>query len=270
MRIIFCVRKDIKGNIALNTFLKNIDVESHEILVILSANYPKEKRIAKELVYYEFLESYLPNSHFNSINLLSELPGRGQDYYTFRQIANYYSIPVEIHGNINKKVTMERIREWSPALMISCRYDYIMKPKILEIPKFGILNVHPGVLPHYRGVLAPFYALKNGDEKLGVTVHWIDEGIDTGNILHIDYLDADPHKSVFEYYVELYNLGIFKIIDIMHQLENGQRDPGEVQGEGHYYHYPTDEEFAEFNQANLVLVNLQNYLKYLSRYDPKV
>lgn len=54
---------------------------------------------------------------------------------------------------------------------------------MLQVARFGVLNIHPGWLPAYRGAMAYFWVLHNGGECGGVSVHWIDEGIDTGEIL---------------------------------------------------------------------------------------
>nr|WP_281167233.1 formyltransferase family protein [Psychromonas ossibalaenae] len=53
----------------------------------------------------------------------------------------------------------------------------------MSLPKTGVLNIHPGWLPSYKGAMAYFWVLNNGSDRGGVTVHWIDEGLDTGEVL---------------------------------------------------------------------------------------
>ncbi len=266
MRIIVCTRKDLKGNIALNHLLSGRLVASHQVTVILSDLVSSAEKTIKELIYYEFLEHDLPAVYFNALESFSKTGRATQKYYTFHQLAQRYGIPITLMGNVNTGETTEYIRSFQPDVILSCRYDYIFKTEVIRIPRIGILNIHPGALPAYRGVLAPFYALMNDEHRLGVTIHWIDEGIDTGNILKIEYIERDAQKSVFDYYLALYILGIHHVLELLPILEQGQRLPGVIQKEGTYYHYPASEQFVEFEKKGFTLVNLNSYLEYLSLY----
>jgi len=92
-------------------------------------------------------------------------------------------IPVNACVDANDPNTIQFIKDLKPDLIISAYFNQILKSSIIDVPKFGVLNVHPGWLPVYRGVMAYFWVLKNGNESAGVSVHWIDEGIDTGALV---------------------------------------------------------------------------------------
>ncbi len=92
-------------------------------------------------------------------------------------------IPLHKCKNINDPDSIHFIKMHEPDLIVSAYFNQILKPPIISIPRFGILNVHPGWLPAYRGAMAYFWVLKNGSESAGVSVHWIDEGIDTGALV---------------------------------------------------------------------------------------
>ncbi len=98
-------------------------------------------------------------------------------------IARDFGIPVFHCSSVNSERCREFIKSLSPDLIISAYFNQILKPDIISIPKIGALNIHPGWLPAYRGAMCYFWILKNGEDRGGVTVHWIDEGIDTGAIL---------------------------------------------------------------------------------------
>lgn len=98
-------------------------------------------------------------------------------------LAKDKGIPVFYCDNINDDACIDFIKEQKPDLLISAYFNQILKKNIIQSPKIGVLNVHPGWLPAYRGAMCYFWVLKNGDQKGGVTVHWIDEGIDTGEVL---------------------------------------------------------------------------------------
>ena len=75
------------------------------------------------------------------------------------------------------------MRQCQPDVLVSAYFSQILKSEIIQLPRFGVLNIHPGWLPAYRGAMAYFWVLHNGSDPGGVSVHWIDEGIDTGEIL---------------------------------------------------------------------------------------
>jgi len=99
------------------------------------------------------------------------------------KIASDHNIPVFHCKNINDNDTLRFIESLQADLLISAYFSQILKAAVLKIPKLGTLNLHPGWLPSYKGVMAYFWVLKNNTNKGGVSVHWIDEGIDTGELL---------------------------------------------------------------------------------------
>jgi folate-dependent phosphoribosylglycinamide formyltransferase PurN len=98
-------------------------------------------------------------------------------------LAKENNIPVIECIKVNDPDTVNLIEKLKPDLIISAYFNQILKSDIIAVPKFGILNVHPGWLPIYRGAMAYFWVLKNGSESAGVSIHWIDEGIDTGTLI---------------------------------------------------------------------------------------
>lgn len=83
-----------------------------------------------------------------------------------------------------------------PDLLITCHFQKVLPKKIIEIPNFGCINLHPSLLPRYRGMSPQHWPIINGDLETGVTIHYIDEGVDTGNILIQEAVNLDA-----EFYV---------------------------------------------------------------------
>lgn len=98
-------------------------------------------------------------------------------------LAKHHYIPVFKCRNVNEEETIEFIKSKQPDLIISAYFNQILKTEIINLPKLGILNVHPGWLPIYRGAMTYFWVLRNNSESAGVSIHWIDEGIDTGALV---------------------------------------------------------------------------------------
>ncbi len=98
-------------------------------------------------------------------------------------IAIENKIPVFQPEKIREESFNNIIREISPDLIITAAYGKILPKSILEIPKFGCINVHASLLPKYRGAAPVQWCIINGDSKSGITIMEMDVGMDTGNII---------------------------------------------------------------------------------------
>lgn len=85
--------------------------------------------------------------------------------------------------NINSVVVAEKIREIKPDLIISAHLRKILKKEIFSLAAKGAINIHPSLLPKYRGLSPQHQAIMHGDSESGVTVHFIEADVDTGDII---------------------------------------------------------------------------------------
>jgi methionyl-tRNA formyltransferase len=100
-----------------------------------------------------------------------------------KQAAFPYHIPVYQPENINTVSVLDQIAYLKPDVMVVCAYGQILKTRVLKLPRIGCLNLHASLLPRYRGAACIQAAIKNRDTESGMTVMWMDEGLDTGDIL---------------------------------------------------------------------------------------
>lgn len=98
-------------------------------------------------------------------------------------MAEQNNIPVFIEQNINNEKFVDMIREMNIDLGVSMSFDQIIKEDFRESCKNGVINCHAGKLPNYRGRNILNWALINDEKEFGVTAHYIDSGIDTGDII---------------------------------------------------------------------------------------
>lgn len=136
-------------------------------------------------------------------------------------LAKLRNIPAHIFPNINSKETLKIIENYRADLLVSMSFNQIFKPEILNTPPLGVINCHAGKLPFYRGRNVINWALINGEREFGITVHRVDTGIDTGDIILQETFpigDKDDYGDVLQIaYYECAPL----IIEAIHQLMNG-------------------------------------------------
>lgn len=90
---------------------------------------------------------------------------------------------INLPESINSQASLDSISQYSPDLIISIAGNQIFKHALIELPAKGIINLHTSLLPLYRGLLPSFWVIKNKEEVTGVSVFWVDEGIDSGPII---------------------------------------------------------------------------------------
>lgn len=104
-----------------------------------------------------------------------------------KQCALKHDIPLEQPAKFDDE-TIEKLREYKPDLIIVVAYGKILPKAVLEIPGFGCINIHPSLLPKFRGPSPIQNALLTGEEETGTTIILMDEGVDSGDILAQDTL----------------------------------------------------------------------------------
>ena len=92
-------------------------------------------------------------------------------------------IPVFQPVKVREEAFVNQIKEWEPDAIIVAAFGQLLPKAILEIPKYGCINVHASLLPKYRGAAPIQYAVINGEKVSGVTAMYMEEGLDTGDIL---------------------------------------------------------------------------------------
>ncbi len=115
---------------------------------------------------------------------------------------------IDVFQPIKIRNEYEIISELNPDLIVTCAYGQIIPKEMLEIPKLGCINIHASLLPKYRGASPIQTALLNGDEKTGVTIMYMDENMDTGDIISFEECAILPEDNVGTLHDKLSKLGV--------------------------------------------------------------
>lgn len=120
-------------------------------------------------------------------------------------------IPFLIEKNVNDSEFLKTIEQYDADIFISMSYNQILKKEILSIPPKGFINCHAGSLPFYRGRNPLNWVLINGEKEFGITVHFVDEGIDTGDII----IQKTFPITINDTYKSLLDLAIIECANIL-------------------------------------------------------
>lgn len=266
MRIALLANLDLHSNFGVN-LLRDALVE-HEMALFLSEKVGNAVPVVPELGILQVLEQDLPATVVWALADAATLPSRAR-FLTFGQIATELGAVCERLPRPNSPEGLERMRRFAPDLVISLRYGRILKEEFLKIPPLGVLNLHSGRLPWYRGILATLRALVNGDTVIGPTVHWItDETIDTGAIVGIGEVPVRPGVSLLEHILSVYPPGLEILKDAIRRLAQGEAVPGSPQdpNDGAYYGFPDAEVFAALAEKGFPLYDPAEYARFLREW----
>jgi len=135
------------------------------------------------------------------------------------------SLPVFKTGSLKKNEIIEEIKNLNPEAIVVVAFGAFLPKEILQIPKYGCINLHPSLLPKYRGPSPIHYALLEGDKTTGVTTMILDEGTDTGPILLQEEVSILPDDTYGILSRRLAIIGADLMIKTLKELKEGKIIP---------------------------------------------
>lgn len=158
---------------------------------------------------------------------------------------NISCFPVE---QVNSKSFHQVLKEKEIDLLVSVACPQILKKKLLDIPSRGCINVHYGLLPHHRGMYPSFWVLANAEKETGVSVHYMAEKIDAGDILIQIKKDVKPDDTFHSLVKRLKTtVGPKALLQAIEKIREG--DTSVIPNDPHkdsYFAFPTSKDMARF------------------------
>jgi len=152
--------------------------------------------------------------------------GRHVEMSPVKEMALAEGIPVYQPARLrNNMEAVERIRSWSPDVAIVAAFGQILPGAVLEVPSYGVLNVHASLLPRWRGASPIQGALLAGDTVTGVTIMKLDEGMDTGPTLAQRETGIGPEETAGDLESRLASLGADLLIEVLPAYIGGSLIP---------------------------------------------
>ncbi len=149
---------------------------------------------------------------------------------------------------INSKSSIDIIKSYKPDLLVSILGNQIFKEPIINLAPKGCINLHTALLPKYRGLMPSFWVLKNNEKETGVSVFFVDEGIDSGEIIVQERVEIG-NRTQEELIIYTKKLGMKAIIKSIDMIEKDEvklipNDSSKMT----YFSFPTREDVLEFKR----------------------
>jgi len=135
------------------------------------------------------------------------------------------NLPVYQPSTLKDDAVYEEIKDMNPDVIVVVAYGKLLPVNILEIPKYGCINVHGSLLPKYRGASPIQHSVLNGDEITGVTTMFMGEGLDTGDILLKAETKIGENETSAELFDRLSLMGADLLLETLDAVEKGTVTP---------------------------------------------
>lgn len=153
--------------------------------------------------------------------------GRGKEIHMspVKECALKHNIPVYQPVRARDEAFVEEMRTLKPDAMVVIAFGQILPKSLLDLPKYGCVNIHASLLPKYRGAAPIQWAVINGDEETGITTMMMDVEMDTGDMLEKTVIKLNPDETGGSLFDRLSLLGGDLILSTLSKLEKGEITP---------------------------------------------
>ena len=156
---------------------------------------------------------------------------------------------IPLTGSVNSSASLEGIQALSPDLLISIAGNEIFRKPLIDLAPLGCINLHTALLPKYRGLMPSFWVLKNGEKETGVSVFYVDEGIDSGPILVQERITIG-RMTQSELIKHSKTVGMHAVIKAVAKIRDGDTEtlPND-DDKSTYFRFPSKKDVREFRQS---------------------
>jgi methionyl-tRNA formyltransferase len=153
-------------------------------------------------------------------------------------------------ADVNAPDFLDRLRRESVELLVSVSCPQIFRRALIDLPPKGILNIHGAILPHYRGVLPSFWMLANGEPQAGVSIYFVNEAIDAGELCGQEVFPISADESLEEFILRSKAIGADLLLRTIGAIERGNIEPRPLDlARGSYYPWPDAKAVQRFRAA---------------------
>lgn len=211
----------------------------------------------------------LYNSGYNILGVVTNVDkpqGRGMKLIPspVKEFAIEKDIPIYQPEKVRKNAEfINKIKELNPDVICVVAYGKILPKEILDIPKLGCINVHGSLLPKYRGAAPIQWAVLNGDKTTGITTMYMNEGMDTGDIILKQEVEIGENETTGELWNRLSKIGGKLLVETLKQIEEGTATR-EKQGNDFTVAPMLNKEMSKIDWENKTAEEIKNLVRGLN------
>lgn len=156
---------------------------------------------------------------------------------------------IEVFQPENIKKDHQKILDMKPDLIVTCAYGQIIPKELLDFPEYGCINIHASLLPELRGGAPIHKAIIDGHKETGITIMYMDEAMDSGDIIYQEVLKIEDDDNLESLHDKLMHLGarmITKILPVIFERKN-ERIPQDINKVTYAYNIKREDEHLDFN-----------------------
>lgn len=153
--------------------------------------------------------------------------GRGKEmqFTPVKECAVKYGIPVFQPVKIKTEEAVSKLREYEADIFVVAAFGQILSKEILDMPKYGCINIHASLLPKYRGAAPIQWAIIDGEKETGITIMQMNEGLDTGDMLFRSVVPIDAKETGESLHDKLMEAGADLVVTALEEIEKGNVSP---------------------------------------------
>lgn len=258
-KVVFCTYSSIYSSIVLKQLIEDDAIDVVAIINSTRVHHPDFGQLRGA-----FKQIQMSGLRYSSyLFLLTDLFSWFQPFLRFKKnalktvhgLAIQYNIPIMDTRDINRNDVVSFISGFKPKYLLATHFNQLIKPVLLNLPETECLNIHPSLLPAYKGVDPVFFARLNDEKELGVTLHKMAESFDTGEILSQKRFIPSTEESVLSINAELFMEGA-KLASQWISDKEGKFLNQQENNSGNYDSWPTPKQVTQFNKSGKRLSNL--------------
>lgn len=181
-------------------------------------------------------------AHLTTRVLAAKLQNR-----SIASVCRRWKVPSAVVTDVNTPDFLAELRGLAPDVLVSVSCPLIFKKPLIDLAPRGILNIHGAILPHYRGLMPAFRQLANGEPRAGVSIYFVNEDIDAGELCGQRIFDIPAEDSLDTFLVRSKAIAADLLLEVLGKMKAGTitRTPLNL-AEGSYYKWPDAESVRKF------------------------
>jgi methionyl-tRNA formyltransferase len=262
-RVIFCTYSSLYSSIVLKKLIEDETVDVVAIVNSTRVIHPKYgfirgamKQIqASGFRYTSYL--FTVTDLFKASRFLFK--STDNSLKSIHNLSNQHKIPLYDTLDINSDDSLQFIQSANADYLLATHFNQLIKAPILGFSNLQCLNIHPSLLPDYKGVDPVFYALLDKKQETGVTLHKMSEVFDSGEILLQKPLTINSNKTLCTYNCQLFEEGVKLALDWMNS-NNPQSVEPKANDDKSYDSWPTRQHIKQFRKSGNRLISISEIL----------